>query len=121
MANSSGGNQRAVKSAGPKRIGVFGGSFDPIHIGHLAISREALRRCRLDVVLFIVAAVPPHKKEPDASVEHRLKMVELAVEDEPDFHPSRIEIERGGASYTAETLRELRNYVYNAQKAINVI
>lgn len=108
MANPSGGNQRAVKDAGPKRIGVFGGSFDPIHVGHLAISREALRRCGLDVVLFIVAAVPPHKKEPDASVEHRLRMVELAVEDEPDFQPSRIEIERDGASYTAETLRELR-------------
>ena len=90
-----------------KRIGVFGGSFDPIHIGHLAIAQEALWQCNLDIVLFMVAALPPHKKEPEASVEHRLRMVELAVVGETAFHPSRIEIERGGASYTAETLAEL--------------
>jgi nicotinate-nucleotide adenylyltransferase len=91
-----------------KRIGVFGGSFDPIHIGHLAIAQEALWQCNLDVVLFMVAAIPPHKKAPEASVEHRLRMVELAVAAESAFYPSRIEIERGGASYTAETLAELQ-------------
>jgi nicotinate-nucleotide adenylyltransferase len=71
-----------------KRIGVFGGSFDPIHIGHLAIAQEALWQCNLDVVLFMVAAIPPHKKAPEASVEHRLRMVELAVAAESAFYPS---------------------------------
>ncbi len=91
-----------------KKIGVFGGSFDPIHIGHLAIAQEARWQFGLDVVLFMVTAHPPHKKEPEAPVEHRLKMVESAIEDEPYFESSRIEIERGGDSYTAETLRQLR-------------
>jgi nicotinate-nucleotide adenylyltransferase len=91
-----------------KKIGVFGGSFDPIHIGHLAIAQEARWQFELDVVLFMVTAHPPHKKEPEAPVEHRLRMVESAIEDEPYFEPSRIEIERGGDSYTAETLRQLR-------------
>ncbi len=91
-----------------KKIGVFGGSFDPIHIGHLAIAQEARWQFGLDVVLFMVTAHPPHKKEPEAPVEHRLKMVESAIEDEPHFQSSRIEIERGGDSYTAETLRQLR-------------
>ena len=60
MADSRDGNQRAHGEAGPRRIGVFGGSFDPIHIGHLEISREALRQCGLDMILFVVAAIPPH-------------------------------------------------------------
>jgi nicotinate-nucleotide adenylyltransferase len=60
------------------------------------------------MILFVVAAIPPHKRAPEVPVERRLDMVELAIADEPDFHASRIEIERGGASYTAETLRELR-------------
>ncbi len=92
----------------PRKIGVFGGSFDPIHIGHLAIAQEARWQFGLDVVLFIVTAHPPHKKEPEAPIEHRLRMVESAIENEPYFEPSRIEIERGGDSYTAETLRQLR-------------
>jgi len=92
----------------PRKIGVFGGSFDPIHIGHLAIAQEARWQFGLDVVLFMVTAHPPHKKEPEAPVEHRLRMVESAIENEPYFEPSRIEIERGGDSYTAETLRQLR-------------
>jgi nicotinate-nucleotide adenylyltransferase len=107
MADSSNHTEKEKVEARPRRIGVFGGSFDPIHIGHLAIAQEALWQCELDLVLFIVAALPPHKKEPEAAVEHRLRMVELAVDTEPAFHPSRIEIERGGASYTAETLTQL--------------
>lgn len=107
MTKSDRANDTRAENTKLKRIGVFGGSFDPIHIGHLAIAQEALWQCNLDRVLFMVAAVPPHKKAPEASVEHRLKMVELAVEAEPAFLPSRIEIDRGGASYTAETLEEL--------------
>ncbi len=90
-----------------KRIGVFGGSFDPIHIGHLAIAQEALWQCKLDVVLFVVAGHPPHKKAPEVSAEDRLAMVASAIQGEPAFRVSPIEIERGGASYTAETLKEI--------------
>ena len=95
------------EDAALKRIGVFGGSFDPIHIGHLAIAQEALWQCELDIVLFMVTARPPHKKEPVAPVRDRLRMVGSAIEGEPHFRVSQMEIERGGASYTAETLKQL--------------
>jgi nicotinate-nucleotide adenylyltransferase len=90
------------------KIGVFGGSFDPIHIGHLIIAEEARWQCRLDTVLFVVTAHPPHKKEPRVDAETRFEMVRLALDGQPDFRPSRIEIDRGGSSYTEETLKELR-------------
>ncbi len=89
------------------KIGILGGTFDPIHIGHLIIAEEARWQCQLDSVLFMVTAQPPHKKKPEAPAEDRFKMVELALEGEPAFRPSRIEIERGGNSYTAQTLKEL--------------
>ncbi len=89
------------------KIGILGGTFDPIHTGHLIIAEEARWQCELDIVLFIVTSHPPHKKEPEAAAEDRFRMVELATVGEPAFRPSRIEIERGGNSYTAETLREL--------------
>ncbi|UCD56159.1 MAG: nicotinate-nucleotide adenylyltransferase [Candidatus Hydrogenedentota bacterium] len=89
------------------KIGIFGGSFDPIHIGHLIIAEEASWQCGLDTVLFMVTSHPPHKKEPEASAEDRFKMVEIATDGEPRFRPSRMEIERGGSSYTEETLKEL--------------
>jgi nicotinate-nucleotide adenylyltransferase len=97
-----------------KRLGILGGSFDPIHLGHLMIAQEALWQCKLDAILFVVTANPPHKRAPEADVEDRFRMVELAVSGEPAFEPSRIEIERGGESYTAETLRELRRIYPNA-------
>jgi nicotinate-nucleotide adenylyltransferase len=90
------------------KIGILGGTFDPIHIGHLIIAQEALWQCRLDCVLFMVTARPPHKRAPEAVAEHRYKMVELAIEKRKGFRPSRLEIERGGNSYTVQTLRELQ-------------
>lgn len=104
---SCGENNNRDEPKHPTRIGVFGGSFDPIHIGHLVIAQEARWQCELDMVLFVVSAHPPHKQEPEASVQDRLKMVEMAVEGEEGFEVSRIEIERGGHSYTSETLKEL--------------
>lgn len=89
------------------KVGVLGGSFDPIHIGHLVIAQEAFWQCGLDTVLFMVTSHPPHKSEPVAGPEDRYRMVELAVADHPAFQPSRLEIERGGSSYTAETLKQL--------------
>jgi len=108
MAKNRSDNSASTEKPAAKRIGVFGGSFDPIHIGHLAIAQEALWQCELSEVLFVVTAHPPHKKEPAAPVEDRLRMVELAIEGEPAFRASRMEIDRGGASYTLDTLTQLR-------------
>lgn len=89
-------------------IGVMGGTFDPIHIGHLAIGEEAREALALDVVLFVPAGTPPHK--PAASVtavEHRVAMVVLAIAGNPAFELSRVEIERPGPSYTVDTVEDL--------------
>lgn len=90
------------------RLGVLGGSFDPIHHGHLAIAEEARVRCGLDAVLFIPAGEPPHKAHGLADAEQRFLMVTLATAGHPAFFVSRLEIDRPGPSYTVETLRELR-------------
>ena len=89
-------------------IGVMGGTFDPIHIGHLAIGEEAREALSLDVVLFVPAGQPPHKPAGSVtSVEHRVAMVELAIADNPAFELSPIEIDRPGPSYTVETVEAL--------------
>ena len=89
-------------------IGVMGGTFDPIHIGHLAIGEEAREALALDAVMFVPAGQPPHKPAGSVtSVEHRLAMVELAIADNPSFELSRIEVERRGPSYTVDTLEAL--------------
>lgn len=87
------------------RIGVVGGTFDPIHEGHLALARAARRCAQLDRVLLIPAAVPPHRAPAIASDQERLQMARLAAGDE--FEVSDVEIRRGGPSYTVDTLREL--------------
>lgn len=93
----------------PRRIGVFGGTFDPLHNAHLSLARAALRQAGLDEVLFVVSAAPPHKRgEVSLDAESRYAMVEAALRDEPQMHASRIEIDRGGPSYTAVTLERLQ-------------
>jgi nicotinate-nucleotide adenylyltransferase len=88
--------------------GVFGGTFDPIHLAHLAVAEAARDAFGLRRVLFIPAAQPPHKPGHDISpVEDRLAMVEAAVEGNPAFEISRLEIERSGPSYTVDTLTAL--------------
>ncbi len=92
-----------------RRIGILGGTFDPIHVGHLIIGQEVLHRCGLERVLFVPSGEPPHKQYPEmAPAEARAKMVGLAVENSPFFDLSRIELDRPGKSYTIETLRALR-------------
>lgn len=92
-----------------QRIGILGGTFDPVHNAHLEMARAAIDYASLDVVLFVVAARPPHKDEgPFASPEDRLAMVEAALECEPKMEASRIELDRPGVSYTVDTLGELR-------------
>lgn len=91
-----------------QRIGVFGGTFDPVHNAHIEIARAALAHAQLDMVLFVVSARPPHKTfGPFASADERYALVEAALSDCPAMIASRIEIERPGLSYTVDTLRLL--------------
>lgn len=93
--------------AGVDRVGILGGSFDPIHIGHLQLARDALAAFSLREVRFVPAAAP-WQKGALTDAAHRAHMVELAIADEPRFVLDMREIERGGTSYTIDTLRELR-------------
>jgi len=89
-------------------VGVFGGTFDPVHVGHLAIAHAALESVPLDRVLFVLARRSPLKERgPVASEGDRLRMLELAVADEPRFAVSRLELDRNGPSYTVDTLERL--------------
>lgn len=91
------------------RIGVFGGTFDPIHIGHLVAASELRHALRLDRVLFVLAARPPHKPTQEISEDrHRLAMLELALQDEPAFEICAVELARQGLSYTVDTLAEIQ-------------
>ena len=93
------------------RIALFGGTFDPVHNGHLTMAREAVRRCALDRILLIPAGRPPHKSAgPYASYEDRLRMVELACEGEQRLEPSRLE-EGERKSYTIDTITKVRERV----------
>jgi nicotinate-nucleotide adenylyltransferase len=88
------------------RLGLYGGSFDPIHHGHLILARQALEDLRLDRIIFLPAAQSPFKTNHIlASAEDRLKMVELAIESEPMFSVDPIEINRPAPSYTIDTAR----------------
>lgn len=92
-----------------KGLGILGGTFDPIHIGHLRIAEAVYERIVLEQIIFIPAFVPPHKVGQDyAPAEHRYAMTELAVKPYPHFTVSDMELRRSGVSYTIDTLRELR-------------
>lgn len=93
-----------------QRLGVFGGTFDPIHLGHLVAAEEVRAACGLDQVVFMPAGVPPHKLHQTISAtEHRLAMVELAVESNPYFTCSDIDVRRAGPSYTVSLLELLHH------------
>lgn len=97
------------------RIGIMGGSFDPIHIGHLFIAEETLEALKLDRIVFIPAGVSPHKLNSKTTDSyHRLLMTALAVNSNPRFLLSNIEIQRGGPSYTIDTIRTLRRMLPEA-------
>ena len=92
------------------RIGVFGGTFDPIHWGHLILAEQCREQRRLDKVLFVPAGEPPHKSpEQITPGKLRREMVELAIAGNPAFEASDVELARSGPSYTADTLTELRS------------
>lgn len=92
------------------RLGVLGGTFDPIHFGHLLAAEEARVALRLDRVLFAPAGDPPHKQgHPILPVLHRLAMVHLAIADNPAFAVTRVDVDRPGPHYTLDMVRLLRN------------
>ena len=88
--------------------GILGGTFDPVHRGHLHIATQVLRGVDLAQLQFMPCAEPVHRDPPRASAEHRFRMLELAVAAEPRFVVSSLELERGGPSYTVDSLRALR-------------
>jgi nicotinate-nucleotide adenylyltransferase len=91
-----------------QKLGVLGGTFNPIHYGHLAAAEEVRDRLKLDRVLFIPSYLPPHKPEEEVpSAVHRMEMVRLAISGNDHFETSDIEIKRGGTSYTIDTIRAL--------------
>jgi nicotinate-nucleotide adenylyltransferase len=91
------------------RLGLLGGSFNPVHLAHLRSAEEARERCGLDEVHFVLAATPPHKGAADlAPAEDRLRMLERAVEGAPGLRACALEIQRGGVSYSIDTIREIR-------------
>lgn len=90
------------------RIGIFGGTFDPIHRGHLAAAHAAIDCAGLELVLVIPTGQPPHRNATVANVEQRLEMCRLAIDDDNALEVSNLEVSRGGASYTADTLLELK-------------
>ena len=91
-----------------RKIGIFGGTFDPIHYGHLRPALEILDALSLDSMLFIPAGQPPHRRAPRASAELRLAMVQAAVRGEPCFQVDERELKRSGPSYMVDTLAELK-------------
>jgi len=90
------------------RVGIFGGTFDPPHVGHLIVAQDAALALRLDRILFVPAARPPHKRATDVTAARlRAEMLARAIEGDGRFGMDRLELDRPGASYTVDTLREL--------------
>lgn len=100
----------------PKRLGIFGGTFDPPHIGHLILAAEAQNQLGLDEVLWLLTAQPPHKAGQEVTpLRHRLAMLQNALADAPGFRLSDAEISRPGPHYAADTLSILRQRYPEAQ------
>lgn len=101
--------QSTVKPIMQTVIGLLGGTFNPIHFGHLRMAQELAELLNLDEIRFIPSANPPHKLAPEMSMEHRATMVQLAIANNPLFKFDDRELRRTGASYTIDTLLSLRN------------
>jgi len=91
-----------------KPVGILGGTFDPIHYGHLRLAEEMLELANLRQILFIPAGMPPHRDSPQVAAQHRSAMVQLAIADQPAFILDDREVKRNAPCYTVDTLRELR-------------
>lgn len=103
-----------------KITGFFGGSFDPVHLGHINLALAILEKYNLDEILFCPAFVAPHKKQtpPEASGEDRLSMISLVIADIPRFSVTDLEIQRKGVSFTIDTIKTLRGKKENLRLII---
>ncbi len=90
------------------RLGLFGGTFDPIHFGHLILAEQCREACALDQVWFVVTGAPPHKRGDRTAVSHRLEMARIAIAGHASFAVSEIETMRPGPHYSVETLETIR-------------
>jgi nicotinate-nucleotide adenylyltransferase len=105
-----------VKKAARLRLGIYGGTFDPVHTGHLLLARDALEQCRLHAVLFVPCAQSPLKKKgPRSTNLQRVAMLKLALKGEPRFWLSRCELDRPAPSYAIDTAREIQEAFPRAQ------
>ena len=100
-------------------IGLFGGTFDPVHKGHLQLAEQAMSRLNLDEVQFLPCANPVHRQAPRALSQQRLEMLECALNEYPGFEVNALEIERGGPSYMIDTLRQIVKQ--GEQRAISLL
>jgi nicotinate-nucleotide adenylyltransferase len=102
------------------RLGIFGGTFDPIHVAHLILAEQCREQGRLDEVRFVVAARPPHKPQPATPFAQRVEMLALAISGQPAFRVEEVERDRPGPSYTADTLEELHRREPSAELVLIV-
>lgn len=105
----------SLKGRNMKKIGLFGGTFNPIHNGHLHIAEKFVEQCALDCVIFLPAGNPYHKNTDLLASEHRLQMVELAIAPYPKFAVSDCDMVREGATYTIDTVSIFKQYYPSAQ------
>jgi nicotinate-nucleotide adenylyltransferase len=100
---------RGVTAGSDNMIGIYGGTFDPVHIGHLRTAQEVLERLEIPDFRFLPAANPPHRETGVTEARHRLAMLQLATEGQPRFSIDQREFHRAGPSYMVDTLRDLRS------------
>jgi nicotinate-nucleotide adenylyltransferase len=104
-----------------KSIGIFGGTFDPIHKGHIAIAKQAMKQLSLTRVYFVPTSIPPHKQlRSSATAKHRLAMVKLALEGQNNFKVSSLELQRGGISYTIDTVKSFKK-LFPSEKLVLIV
>jgi len=106
---------------GARRIGILGGTFDPIHCGHLDVADAAQRALSLTRMFVITSNIPPHRQHPHSSAFHRFAMVSLAVLDRPDWRASDLELRLNAPSYTSGTLERFRERGFSATELFFVI
>ena len=118
LSPHAGGSER---SPGTRRIGVFGGTFDPVHNGHITVALFALKELDLDVVLMVPARDPWLREgEPSATPEQRVEMVSIAIEGIDGLELSRVDLDRSGETYTADTLADLQA-IYGADARLTLV
>ena len=101
---------------GPRRVGILGGTFDPVHCGHLDVGAAARAALGLEEILVLPSNIPPHRPPPVASSYHRFAMVALAIAGRPGWRALDLELREDGPSYTSETLQRLHGHGFNAQE-----